>query len=108
MTVTPSAWQQYDQGYYVEMVTGETNTFAVDLINELNTGDELSTVTATTSTGITVSGVAPRYDTSIRTTPHQMIVVLTATQTGVFNIQLKATTTQGLTHVKHFDVLVER
>ena len=108
MAVTPTAWHQNNRGLYVRMQTSETNTFAIDLVNELSTSDALSTVTATVDSGITLLSAVPRRDVDISATPHQMLVVLRATQTGVFHIKLTGTTTQGLTHVKHFDVLVER
>ncbi len=108
MTITPSAWRLYDQGHYVEMTLGETDTFAIDIINQLDTGDELTTITATADAGITVLSVVPRYDTTVSSTPHQMLTVLRATQTGVFHIKLTGVTQNGATHVKHFDVLIER
>tara|TARA_B100001057_G_C22814252_1_gene936708 strand:+ start:972 stop:1298 length:327 start_codon:yes stop_codon:yes gene_type:complete len=108
MTITPSAWRLYDQGHYVEMTQGGTDTFAIDIFNELDTGDQLLTVTATADAGITVLSVVPRLDTTVSSTPHQMLIVLRATQTGVFHIKLIGVTQNGATHVKHFDVLIER
>jgi|TARA_R100000278_G_scaffold107199_1_gene83902 hypothetical protein len=108
MAVTHTAWRQYDQGHYVEMSTGETDQFAIDLINELDSGDQLLSATSTADSGITVLSTLVRNDASVRSTPHQMMIVLRATQTGVFHISITSPTINGLTFVKHFDVLVER
>ena len=108
MAVTHTAWRQYDQGHYVEMSTGETDQFAIDLINELDAGDQLLSATSTADAGITVLSTVVRNDVAVRSTPHQMMVVLRATQTGVFHISITANTNNGLTFVKHFDVLIER
>tara|TARA_Y100001938_G_scaffold150355_1_gene240904 strand:- start:1807 stop:2133 length:327 start_codon:yes stop_codon:yes gene_type:complete len=108
MTATPSAWRLYDQGHYVEMDIGATEIFAIDIFNELDTGDQLITVTATADAGITVLSAVPRTETTVSSTPNQMLVALRATQTGVFHIKLMGVTQNGATHVKHFDVLIER
>jgi hypothetical protein len=90
------------------MSTGETDQFAIDLINELDSGDQLLSATSTADSGITVLSTLVRNDASVRSTPHQMMIVLRATQTGVFHISITSPTNNGLTFVKHFDVLVER
>ena len=75
MAVTHTAWRQYDQGHYVEMSTGETDQFAIDLINELDAGDQLLSATSTADAGITVLSTVVRNDVAVRSTPHQMMVV---------------------------------
>jgi len=107
MTVAISVWQQSNQGLYVKMSPGETDTFAIDVHNELDASDELLSVTATVDAGLTLLSNVVRINYSLRSRPHQMMVVLRATQTGVFHIKCVAPTLNGLTMVKHFDVLVE-
>jgi len=107
MTVAISVWQQGNQGLYVKMSPGETDTFAIDVHNELDASDELLSVTATVDTGLTLLSNVVRINYSLRSRPHQMMVVLRATQTGVFHIKCVAPTLNGLVMVKHFDVLVE-
>jgi len=107
MTVAISVWQQGNQGLYVKMSPGETDTFAIDVHNELDVSDELLSVTATVDAGLTLLSNVVRINYSLRSRPHQMMVVLRATQTGVFHIKCVAPTLNGLVMVKHFDVLVE-
>jgi len=107
MTVAISAWQQGNQGLYVKMSPGETDTFCIDVRNEIDSTDELLSVTATVDAGLTLLSGVVRIDYSLRSRPHQMMVVLRATQTGVYHIKCVAPTLNGLTMVKHFDVLVE-
>jgi len=107
MTVAISVWQQGNQGLYVKMSPGETDTFAIDVHNELDASDELLSVTATVDAGLTLLSNVVRINYSLRSRPHQMMVVLRATQTGVFHIKCVAPTLNGLVMVKHFDVLVE-
>tara|TARA_Y100000004_G_scaffold109283_1_gene122574 strand:- start:615 stop:944 length:330 start_codon:yes stop_codon:yes gene_type:complete len=107
MTVAITAWQQGNQGLYVKMSPGETDTFAIDVRNELDSTDELLSVTATVDAGITLLSSVVRVDYSVRSRPHQMMVILRAAQTGVYHIKCVAPTLDGLVIVKHFDVLVE-
>ena len=107
MTVAITAWQQGNQGLYVKMSPGETDTFCIDVRNEIDATDELLSVATTIDDGITLLSSVARMDTSIRARPHQILVVLRATQTGVFHLKCVAPTMDGLTIVKHFDVLVE-
>jgi len=107
MTVAITAWQQGNRGLYVKMSPGETDTFCIDVRNELDSTDQLASVISTVDAGLTLLGSVVRIDTTVRATPHQILVVLRATQTGVFHIKCVAPTLNGLVMVKHFDVLVE-
>ena len=107
MTVAISAWQQGNDGLYVKMSPGETDTFCIDVRNEIDSTDELSSVATTVDAGLTLLSSVARLNQNIRSRPHQILVVLRATQTGVFHIKCVAPTLNGLTIVKHFDVLVE-
>lgn len=108
MAVAYSKWQINNQGYYVRMKANTTEIVAVDLVNQLATTDQLIRAETITDTGINITATVVRYDTAIKSTPHQVLCYIQASQPGVYGIQLKATTNQGLTIVKHFDVLVER
>lgn len=107
MTVNITAWHQGNQGLYVKMNPGETDTFAIDVRNEIDSTDELLSVATTIDTGLALLSSVARLDQNIRSRPHQILVVLRATQTGVFHLKCVATTLNGLVIVKHFDVLVE-
>ena len=76
MTVAISVWQQNNRGLYVKMSPGETDTFAIDVHNELDASDELLSVTATVDTGLTLLSNVVRINYSLRSRPHQMMVVL--------------------------------
>lgn len=108
MAVAYSKWQINNQGHYVRMQTNSTEIVAVDLVNQLATTDQLITAESTTDPGIDITATVVRYDTAIKSTPHQVLCYIQALQPGVYGIQIKATTNQGLIIVKHFDVLVER
>ena len=109
MAVAKKLWITYNKGHYVESAIGTREIYLIDVAKELKTGDYLlGTVATTTSTGITIFGATVRHDAAqgfIK--PHQQLVVLVPTAKGVHPIKLVSTTTNGLTIVKHFDVLTK-
>lgn len=109
MAVEATQWHIYNQGYYIQVKQDSKTDLAIDLRNELSTGDYLiSTNFTTTSSDLTISLQAVRYDANIRTTPHQAQCTVQSSTLGSHAVKMIATTNDGLTHVKHFDVLVER
>ncbi len=109
MTVTPNIWRQGNQGQYVQMRVGETTTFVIDLRNELGS-DSLASVSMTIDSGLELVSSVLRTDTTIRSTAHQILIMVRAPETtavGVYHVKCVTPTANGLTIVKHFDVLIE-
>ncbi len=106
MALTHTHWKRYNKGHYVETDLNNTELHLVDLKNELATGDFLRTcVATTTSNTLTIDGFFVRIDTDTHIQPHQQAVLLTPTAVGTHDVKLTSTTENGLTIVKHFDVL---
>ena len=110
MAVTNTQWHIYNKGHYIAVKQDSVTDMAIDLQNELKSGDYLTTVTfTTTSSDLTITGQAVRYDTTQGfTTPHQAQCNVSSSTLGSHAVTMTATTNDGLTHVKHFDVLIER
>ena len=110
MEVTNTPWHIYNRGYYCAVKQDSETDLAIDLQNELSTGDYLTTVTFTTaSTELTIAKQAVRFDVAQGfSTPHQAQCTVQSSTLGAHAVTMTATTNDGLTHVKHFDVLIER
>lgn len=110
MAVTNTQWHIYNKGYYIAVKQDSETDLAIDLQNELSTGDYLVTPTFTTTSGdLTITGQAVRYDTLQGfTQPHQAQCRVSSATLGAHSVKLTVTTNQGLTMVKHFDVFIER
>jgi hypothetical protein len=110
MTVTNTQWHIYNKGYYCAVKQDSETDLAIDLQNELKTGDYLTIVTFTTaSTDITIAKQAVRFDALQGfTNPHQAQCTVQSSTLGAHAVTMTVTTNGGLTHVKHFDVLIER
>ncbi len=105
MAVDKTNYKQLNVGQAYTMPVGQLDNLLIDLRNELDTGDFLLTVIATTtSSGIEINGAAPRLATGVFEHPHQQYVRLKPTAVGVHPIKLTSTTQNGLTIVKHFVV----
>ena len=103
-------WRIYNKGFYLPVKLGAETDLAIDLQNQLSSGDHLVTPTFTsTSTDITIAKQAVRFDAAQGfTNPHQAQCTVQSNTLGTYPIKLIATTNQGFTIVKHFDVRVER
>lgn len=110
MAVTNTQWRQYNKGYYFSAKQGSSTDLAIDLQRELTTGDSLSIVVfTTTSSDLTITGQAVRYDTlQGYTEPHQAQCKVTSSVIGAHPVKMTVTTALGYTIVKHFDIRVER
>lgn len=109
MAVQHSKWRRNNDGVYVRLDIGHTETFVIDLKNELRAGDFLNTCIATSTSTDILLGFTVRtdFDEGFEY-PHQQLVTLTPQAIGVHPIKLTSTTQNGITIVKHFDVLTER
>tara|TARA_R100000231_G_scaffold130725_1_gene102489 strand:- start:378 stop:698 length:321 start_codon:yes stop_codon:yes gene_type:complete len=105
-----SEWQIYNKGFYLPVKLDSETDLALDFQNELTTGDYLTTATfSTTDTGIVIAKQALRFDAAQGfTNPHQAQCTVQSSTIGTYAIKLTTTTNQGFTHVKHFDVRIER
>lgn len=109
MAVTDTVWLRYNRGHYVKADVGEQINLNIDLKNELATGDFLQgCVATTTSTGLTIFGATVRLTDDTIGQPHQQMVVVIPTAVGTHPVKLVSTTQNGITIVKHFDILTER
>ena len=109
MAVADTVWLRYNQGHYVKADVGEQINLSIELKNELDTGDFLQgCVATTTSSGLTIFGATVRFDSDRIDQPHQQMVVVIPTAVGTHDVKLVSTTQNGLTIVKHFDILTER
>jgi len=109
MALTHSHWYRYNKGHYVQLDKDHSEIFLVDCINELETGDFLKTCQATTtSTELAIESSFVRIDTTQQTQPHQQAVLMKPTATGTHDVKLTSTTQNGITIVKHFDVLCRK
>jgi hypothetical protein len=109
MAVAKKLWLTYNKGHYVEADIGVREIYLIDVQNELKAGDYLhGCVATTTSTDALIFGATVRHDVSQgKTRAHQQLVVLQPTAVGTHPIKLVSTTANGLTIVKHFDVLTK-
>ena len=109
MALAHSQWYGYNKGQYVEQDLNNSEIFLVDVINELDAGDFLtSCVATTTSTGLAIESFFIRIDITTNTQPHQMGVLMKPTATGTHKVKLVSTTENDITIVKHFDVLCRK
>lgn len=109
MAVRHNKWRRSNDGVYVRLDIGHTETFVIDLKNELRTGDFLNTCIATSTSNNILLGFTVRADLDEGFQfPHQQLVTLKPLAIGVHPIKLTSKTEAGIIIVKHFDVLTER
>lgn len=110
MAAEYSKWIRYNLGHYVNLDLDEQIYLAIELKNELDTGDYLlNCVATTTSTGLTIVGATALIDVAEGfVNPHQQLVIVKPTARGTHRVKLKSDTADGRVIVKHFDILTER
>jgi hypothetical protein len=102
-------WLQNDTGQYLKMQVNSVLDVAIDFINRLATGEEITTLSHTKVSGdITISNEYPFADKAthgISKQPHMAVAFVKPNALGAHTVKVTANTNLGRTFVYNYQVI---